>query len=67
MLHADRPELAVVFASGYTQQQLSPELLAKPGYRFLQKPFRAADLRSAVADVLEEVHTGGSEARWRSC
>jgi len=68
MLRADRPDLAVVFASGYAQQQLSPELLAEPGYRFVQKPFRAADLRSAVADVLEEVRTaGGSEARCRSC
>jgi signal transduction histidine kinase/ligand-binding sensor domain-containing protein/CheY-like chemotaxis protein len=47
-----RPELAVLFTSGYTAQEL-PDLDGRPGEgALLSKPYRLEELQAAVADAL---------------
>jgi CheY-like chemotaxis protein len=43
-----RPELPVLYMSGYTDDRLPPEALAKTGVRFLAKPFTVSALLEAV-------------------
>ncbi len=49
---AERPDLRVLFTSGYSADLLDRDLLAQPGTRFLQKPFGPRDLREALEDLL---------------
>ena len=53
-LREERPDVAVVFCSGYEAERLDPALLQLPGVRRLQKPYRAADLLEAVRAAVEE-------------
>lgn len=49
-----RPELGVIFMSGYSHEVLAPEALAEQnGTAFIEKPFNAAELLRAVRDLLE--------------
>ncbi|MEQ9322894.1 MAG: ATP-binding protein, partial [Polyangiaceae bacterium] len=50
-----RPELPVIFVSGYTGDRLGKAVLEKPHVRFLQKPFRAERLTELAASLLENV------------
>ena len=48
-----RPELPVVMASGYTDQQLVTYGAAELGVPFLHKPFRSQDLLTVVRNALD--------------
>lgn len=52
-LLANRPGLRVIFTSGYTANEIGPELLTKTHARFLQKPYSHADLAKMVRDCLD--------------
>ena len=53
-IKALRPELGVIFMSGYSHEVLAPEALAEQnGTAFLEKPFNAAELLQAVRGLLE--------------
>jgi CheY-like chemotaxis protein len=52
-LAVDRPEIRVLFMSGYTDDDIVRRGLLQPGAPFLQKPFMAADLSRKVRDVLD--------------
>jgi two-component system cell cycle sensor histidine kinase/response regulator CckA len=47
-----RPNLAVLFVSGYSHARI-PLRPDNPKMRFLMKPFRASDLAATVRDLLE--------------
>jgi signal transduction histidine kinase/CheY-like chemotaxis protein len=48
-----RPELKVLFMSGYTDDTISHEGVLRSGYAFIQKPFMPAALIQKVRDVLQ--------------
>jgi signal transduction histidine kinase len=52
-LAADRPEIRVLFMSGYTDDDIIRRGLLRPGVPFLQKPFMPADLSRKVREVLD--------------
>ena len=52
LLAKDRPELKVVYMSGYTDNQDIRDILSRPENRFLQKPFTSACLLDQVQDAL---------------
>jgi signal transduction histidine kinase/CheY-like chemotaxis protein len=52
-LAADRPEIRVLFMSGYTDDDIIRRGLLRPGAPFLQKPFVPADLSRKVREVLD--------------
>ena len=54
-LRAQRPDLRVIYVSGYTNQQIIPHTKLGGGLRFLQKPFSLPELANLMRDVLEEV------------
>jgi CheY-like chemotaxis protein len=47
-----RPDLKVLFASGYTQEALVHEGRLQPGVKLLQKPYRKRDLAQAISELL---------------
>jgi YesN/AraC family two-component response regulator len=51
-LSAARPEIKVLFVSGYTDENLTPSG-GPGGHAFLQKPFTADGLLRKVRDVLD--------------
>ena len=52
-MRADRPQLPVVFMSGYTDQVIAPHGVLEAGTHFVQKPFAAETLGSAVRHALD--------------
>ncbi len=50
----NHPGLQVLFTSGYTANEISPEVLARTGARFLQKPYSHADLAKIVRKCLDK-------------
>jgi two-component system, cell cycle sensor histidine kinase and response regulator CckA len=57
-----QPGLKVVFTSGYTAQEVSPEVLARNRAHFLQKPFSHANLASIVRECLDKHGTVSAAA-----
>ena len=55
-----RPELRVLYISGYTNDDMIRRGLLDPGAAFLQKPFAAADLARAARAVLDTAHSPGA-------
>lgn len=53
-LLATKPGLKVIFASGYTVDEVSEAFLAKNNARFLQKPYTRVTLARAVRQALDE-------------
>jgi len=49
----ERPDLRVVFMSGYTDEALGRHGVLEPGTRFIQKPFASDDLLRVVRDALD--------------
>ncbi|HEY1663174.1 MAG TPA: ATP-binding protein [Verrucomicrobiae bacterium] len=49
----DRPDLKIIFTSGYSTQEISEELLARAQALFLQKPYSHATLARMVRDCLD--------------
>jgi CheY-like chemotaxis protein len=53
-LRTGRPDLRVLYMSGYTADVLGPDELQAPHTGFLRKPFGTAELTAAVRDLLLE-------------
>jgi PAS domain S-box-containing protein len=52
-VRAARPDLKVIYMSGYSHAVLAPQaLLSEEGSAFLEKPFSAAELLSTVSELL---------------
>jgi CheY-like chemotaxis protein len=51
---SERPELHVIFTSGYSDDIVSPEILARNNARFLPKPYSYADITRMVHDSLHD-------------
>ncbi len=51
-----RPELKVIFISGYTSQEIERRGLAQPGVELLAKPFPSDDLIQRVRAVLDSAN-----------
>ena len=53
-IKAIRPELGVIFMSGYSHEVLAPDALAEQGAgTFIEKPFSASELLEAVRGLLD--------------
>jgi CheY-like chemotaxis protein len=52
-LRAERPDLRVIFLSGYTEEAVSAEGVEGIGGAFLQKPVMPSDLAAKVREVLD--------------
>jgi FixJ family two-component response regulator len=52
-LAVERPEMRVLFASGYTDEALGPHGVLKPGVAFIQKPYRSEELLARVRTILD--------------
>ncbi|HEY2391793.1 MAG TPA: response regulator [Candidatus Angelobacter sp.] len=52
-LTAERPEMKVVFISGYADASLAPEGILKPGTVLVHKPFTIKILSAKLREVLE--------------
>jgi PAS domain S-box-containing protein len=50
---AERPELKVVYISGYPEDSIAHHGVLNPGHIFLQKPFSPATLLAKVREVLD--------------
>jgi CheY-like chemotaxis protein len=50
----ERPELAIIYMSGYTNEQITRLGFRTPGIAFLQKPFMPNELLEHVRRVLDE-------------
>jgi signal transduction histidine kinase/ActR/RegA family two-component response regulator/HAMP domain-containing protein len=53
-LLAGQPHLKIIFTSGYTANEISPEVLARTNAQFLQKPYSRANLAKTVRDCLDK-------------
>ena len=56
---ANRPQMKVLYASGYTEDAIVHHGVLNPGVRFISKPFSAVDLTSKVRQVLDEKNEPG--------
>jgi PAS domain S-box-containing protein len=52
-LAAQRPDLRVIFMSGYSEHVIPERIFSEPGAAFLQKPFTPAQLLRAIRDMLD--------------
>ena len=52
-LRGERPDLPVVYMSGYTDDVLKSDELAQPGTAFVRKPFGNAELVTAIREVID--------------
>ena len=60
-LLVNHPRLKIIFTSGYTANEVSPELLAKTDARYLQKPYTHAELAKTVRDCLDKTVTANKK------
>ena len=54
-LHAEQPELRVLFMSGYTEETLIQHGIEEGDVPFLHKPFKPAQLVAKIQEVLVAV------------
>ena len=52
-LRVERPQLPVVYMSGYTDDVLGNDELSMPATAFVRKPFSNAELVAAIRDVID--------------
>jgi len=62
-LTADRPEIKVLFMSGYIDDAVVRREMLDPDMQFLQKPFTLPVLASRVRDMLESEAPKGNPGR----
>jgi CheY-like chemotaxis protein len=55
---SEQPRLRVIFTSGYSDDMVSPEILARNNARFLPKPYSYGDLTRLVRESLNERSNG---------
>jgi response regulator RpfG family c-di-GMP phosphodiesterase len=53
-LQAIRPELEILYMSGYTASAISHHGVLGPGVHFIQKPFSRAQFAAKLREVLED-------------
>jgi DNA-binding NtrC family response regulator len=53
----DRPEMKVIFISGFADGSLAPSGAIKPGIVLLQKPFSIKTLSAKMREVLGRAHS----------
>jgi len=53
-LRVSRPDIKVLYLSGYTKDAIGHHGILEPGMPFLAKPFRPADLACKVREVLDQ-------------
>jgi PAS domain S-box-containing protein len=58
-----RPQVKVLYMSGYTDDAIVHHGVLDPGTRFIAKPFNAADLARKVREVLDAPASGDGEQR----
>jgi CheY-like chemotaxis protein len=58
-----RPDLKIIFMTGYTQNAIVHNSVLEPGVRLLTKPFTVADLAAELDSALEDDPGGGPERR----
>jgi CheY-like chemotaxis protein len=56
-LRSQKSGLKIIFTSGYTANEVNPEVLAKFHAQFLQKPYSHTDLARIVRDCLDKKET----------
>jgi CheY-like chemotaxis protein len=54
MLLSSRPDMKVIFISGYAEGSLAPDGVLKPGTILVQKPFTIKVLSAKVREVLDK-------------
>ncbi len=52
-LWADRPDLKVVFTSGYSAEVVGKDFVLQPGIHYLQKPYPPGTLATKIRDCLD--------------
>ncbi|MBI3416338.1 MAG: PAS domain S-box protein [Verrucomicrobia bacterium] len=52
-VQSDRPDLKIIFTSGYSAEMLGNNFVLEPGTHFLQKPYEPALLAKAVRNCLD--------------
>jgi two-component system, cell cycle sensor histidine kinase and response regulator CckA len=52
-MKAVRPDIPVLFTSGYSENAVDVDFVLKPGMRLIQKPYAADDLLRAIRQVLD--------------
>lgn len=52
-LSAGRPELRVLFMSGYTENLIAPHGVLEEGFHFVQKPFSLRELAQKIREALD--------------
>jgi signal transduction histidine kinase/ActR/RegA family two-component response regulator len=60
-LLAEKRGLKIIFTSGYTANEVSPEVLAETHALFLQKPYSHADLAKMVRECLDQSPSEGTD------
>ncbi|MFH1350016.1 MAG: PAS domain S-box protein [Pseudomonadota bacterium] len=53
-LRSERPEIMIIYMSGYTDNAIAHHGVLDKGVEFIQKPFTAEDLARKVREVMEE-------------
>ena len=62
-IQAKRPNIKVLYLSGYTEDAISTQGALTPGTAFLQKPFTLQNLAKKVREVLRSQPQGQSQAK----
>ena len=53
-LLGEKPELKVIYTSGYSRDVTGPDLMLKEGVMFLQKPYHPKTLARTIRDCLDQ-------------
>jgi FixJ family two-component response regulator len=62
ILLAERPDLPVILMSGYAEETINYDASKTLGMVFIEKPFTAAIIARALADVKSAAQLGGGVA-----